>query len=121
MHQVKMAGEKNQLKTNGELPRIVIIIVQDGEIMHLKKMILDKVNLKKMILGGEHLRNLKKTILGEKHLKKTTVDGTNQKRIAVYAEIIQNPLIIGEITHQVMFLVGKENQLIHGYYLYYIF
>ena len=67
MHQVKVAGEKNQLKTNGELPRIVIIIVQDGEIMHQKRMILDGVNLKKMIPGGEHLRKITRD--GEK-LKK---------------------------------------------------
>ena len=118
MLQVKVAGEKNQLKTNGELPRIVIIIVQDGEIMHIKRMILDGVNLKKMIPGGEHPRKI--TWDGEK-LKKMTVDGMSLRKKTVNGETIQNPLTIGEITHQVMILIGEENQLIHGYYLYYIF
>ena len=118
MLQVKVAGEKNQLKTNGELPRIVIIIVQDGEIMHLKRMILDGVSLKKMIPGGEHPRKITRD--GEK-LKKMTVDGVHLRKKTVDGETIQNPLTIGEITHQVMILVGEENQLIHGYYLYYIF
>ena len=118
MHQVKVAGEKNQLKTNGKLPRIVIIIVHDGEIMHLKRIILDKVNLKKMIPGGEHLRKITQD---REKLKKMTVDGVSLIKKTVDGETIQNPLTIGEITHQVMILVGEENQLIHGYYLYYIF
>ena len=66
------------------------------------------MHLKKMNQGGAHQKRM---IQDGAHLKKMTVDG----------ETIQNPLTIGEITHQVMILVGEENQLIHGYYLYYIF
>ena len=55
------------------------------------------------------------------HLRKKTVDRVHLRKKAVDGETIQNPLTIGEITHQVMILVGEENQLIHGYYLNYIF
>ena len=79
---------------------------------------MDGVSLKKMIPGGEHPRKITRD--GEK-LKKMTVDGVHLRKKTVDGVTIQNPLTIGEITHQVKILIGGENQLIHGYYLYYIF